>query len=719
MAKKIVIQTEVDNKQSVKSLNQLEEELNQLKEDIKEIPDVTSQAFKETAAAISKAEAKVKDLNKSFEGLDADAKAGEMGRLAGGLGAIGTAAALAFGDNEDVEKFFQTFAQGLAVTNAVKGGIEAYSASVKLLRGSMLAQNIATKAAATAQAAYSAVVGTSTGALKLFRLALIGTGIGAIVVGITALIANFEDLVQWVKDAIKKFDFLRLAVEPLIWAFNQIKAALQELGIIASEAEKQLEKSIEALKKQEQSIGDKYDYEIAKAKAAGKQTFELEQAKRRALIERIKAEALAIKELAILQGEVTDEQKERFAELTQQVKKLSQESTIAVITEEKKKNDARKKASDDWKKEQEVEAKRQADLQKAIEDATIAAIEDGTLRQIEKIHLDYQRKRDAIQGETEKDIELKKLLKEEELRQIAAVEEKAEKERQAKRKEKKEKEVSDLEAENELDLLRLENKINSLYDLEDVKEAERLAYIAEKEATQKSVEEEKAAIALEELALKRDNELISQQEYDLRKEAVEIEHKNRVNEIEKESANQRMEFENKLKDAKIAAAMATVGALTSISNSMTELGIENAGLAKTLAIAQIAIDTGVAIAGAIKAGSGVPFPANIPAIATGVSAVLAGIVSAKKALSAAKIPKGGGGGGFNLPSISGGGSASAPQFNQQTLFSTQDLVGAESEEVGSGAGIRQQQVVKAVVVERDITETQERLSTYEQRAEIG
>jgi len=45
---------------------------------------------------------------------------------------------------------------------------------------------------------YTVAVGESTGALKLFRLALLGTGIGAVIVGITALIANFGALKEMV-----------------------------------------------------------------------------------------------------------------------------------------------------------------------------------------------------------------------------------------------------------------------------------------------------------------------------------------------------------------------------------------------------------------------------------------------------------------------------------------------------------------------------------------
>jgi hypothetical protein len=54
---------------------------------------------------------------------------------------------------------------------------------------------------AAAQRAYALSVGTSTGALKLFRLALVATGIGAAVVALGLLIANFDKLTA----AVKKF----------------------------------------------------------------------------------------------------------------------------------------------------------------------------------------------------------------------------------------------------------------------------------------------------------------------------------------------------------------------------------------------------------------------------------------------------------------------------------------------------------------------------------
>lgn len=62
---------------------------------------------------------------------------------------------------------------------------------------------------------------------------------------------------------------------------------------------------------------------------------------------------------------------------------------------------------------------------------------------------------------------------------------------------------------------------------------------------------------------------------------------------------------------------------------------------KALALAEIAINSGVAVAKAIKSSADVPFPANLAAIGTAVSTVLAGITSATKMVSSAKFADGG------------------------------------------------------------------------------
>lgn len=84
------------------------------------------------------------------------------------------------------------------------------------------------------------------------------------------------------------------------------------------------------------------------------------------------------------------------------------------------------------------------------------------------------------------------------------------------------------------------------------------------------------------------------------------------------------------------------GAASEMFSAMSEHNKTLARAAKVLALAEIAIHTGVAIAAGIKqAQLAGPFPANLAAIATTVAAIMGGITSAIKTVKSAKFASGG------------------------------------------------------------------------------
>ncbi len=121
---------------------------------------------------------------------------------------------------------------------------------------------------------------------------------------------------------------------------------------------------------------------------------------------------------------------------------------------------------------------------------------------------------------------------------------------------------------------------------------------------------------------------------------------------------------------------------------------------KAFALAQIASDTARGISAAIAAGAGVPFPFNLGAIASGIAAVISGGIQAAQVLGeSVEIPSpsditGGSTGG-------GGDGESVPNIEAATFGST----------------LLNQQ--KVVVLESDITETQNNVSVIESQATFG
>jgi hypothetical protein len=137
--------------------------------------------------AIGDTSAQVKALASDTRTLDTFTSA--IQGIAGGFAVAQGAAALFGEESEDVQKAMMKVQAALALVNGATAVANA------LNKDSALMVNLN----AAAQRAYALAVGTSTGAMKAFRLALIATGIGAAVVAIGLLIANFDKLTAAVK----------------------------------------------------------------------------------------------------------------------------------------------------------------------------------------------------------------------------------------------------------------------------------------------------------------------------------------------------------------------------------------------------------------------------------------------------------------------------------------------------------------------------------------
>ncbi len=96
------------------------------------------------------------------------------------------------------------------------------------------------------QKAYTFVMGTSTGAMKAFKLALIGTGIGALVVGVGLLIANFDKVKKAVMSFIPALEIVGDFIGKIVDAVTDFVGITSDATRALDEFEK---KSKEALDK--------------------------------------------------------------------------------------------------------------------------------------------------------------------------------------------------------------------------------------------------------------------------------------------------------------------------------------------------------------------------------------------------------------------------------------------------------------------------------------
>ena len=175
------------------------------------------------------------------------------------------------------------------------------------------------------------------------------------------------------------------------------------------------------------------------------------------------------------------------------------------------------------------------------------------------------------------------------------------------------------------------------------------------------------------------------------------------------AAKEKADAEEKINQAKITSATQTAGALGTIAQAVENQGKAGLVASKVLAGAQIAIDTATAISGAISAANkGLPFPANIAAIATGIASVLANVAKATQLLGSVNV--GGGGGNIPIPSAAAATAAAvAPQVTPVTTNTT-ELGNTEQAEL---------QPIQAFVVETQLTGTQNEVGQIEGQAEFG
>ena len=229
------------------ALQSLEDKLNAAKKRMVEL----AAAGKQNTEEFQRLQVEAGNYKRTIEGVeqsvDSFAKGGSKAftliveasqAVAAGF-AIAQGAAALFGDeNEDLQKAMVQVQGAMALVNGVQ------QINILLTQKSV----ITTEAAAAAQRLYAFTLGQSTIALRLFRTALVATGIGAATVAIGLLVENWSKLVKVVKD------FLGIETK--------------DLNALAENAQRQLELAEargESEKKLQQLLMASYDARIAAA----------------------------------------------------------------------------------------------------------------------------------------------------------------------------------------------------------------------------------------------------------------------------------------------------------------------------------------------------------------------------------------------------------------------------------------------------------------------
>ena len=222
------------------------------------------------------------------------------------------------------------------------------------------------KLSAMWQGVYTTVVGTSTGAMKAFRIALASTGIGLIVIGLGLLIANFNKI----KKAVLAFIPELSAIGDIFTSLVQIVTdfvgvtsdASRELDKLGKQAENTLAKNKFAL----DAYGDTYDqYTKRKIEANNKYAQHVKDINEdETLSEKDKLARLKIlRETA--NREIDKAEQDRIAERNKKAKEAQDKLNEANKAAAEKAKQDKLKADEDAKKA--LEEKIKSDAQKSFE----------------------------------------------------------------------------------------------------------------------------------------------------------------------------------------------------------------------------------------------------------------------------------------------------------------------------------------------------------------
>jgi hypothetical protein len=220
-------------------------------------------------------------------------------------------------------------------------------------------------------------------AFTTLRGAIIATGIGALAIGITLLIANFDK----VKDAVMK---LIPGLSTFTKTIGNIITAVTDFVGITSEAERGLDK----LRSANERFQEDSENRIRVLQAMGGKEREIYQER----VQQTEGELNVLRNALKVKGKLSDEELKRFRELKTQMQVLQ--------IDENKRNDENQKKEKDKK---DAEAKAQND--KATADAKAAA--DKRAADAKQAADEAKRKKDEAEKQRQQELEQRQKLEEE------------------------------------------------------------------------------------------------------------------------------------------------------------------------------------------------------------------------------------------------------------------------------------------------------------------
>ena len=583
MSEKVQIDFTVDGAPAAKTLGELEQKAEQLNEALRGA-ELGSESYKRLNDQLAQTNREVKNLELGFEALDNEQVASEIGSVAGAVGDVTSAMILLGGESETLQQVAANVQMAMGVSMAFKGAIEGVSSAQKLWTNLAKQNIVVMKLQTIAQKVLNAVT-------KAFPIFLIITGITALVGAIIWMTQNIDKvkakLVEWKDNLMWLLPPIWLIIKAYELLFGEIRSEIVETNKARQKAQKAITKDHQQRLKQikdemnaeEEAFNgrqDRFDLDIARMEAEGKNSNALKQAKIQDQLDHEKFVLESInkqidswrtyyEELFVLSGKSREDfiaqmrgQGIDLEALQQEALDLVEQQNDKIFAAETKliafKTDLRKQAS-----KEEIEAAEET-VDRLVE------IRNDFLLRLEAAENEYLDSQLTAQQREENAVRDKYFTLLEEARQFGEDTQLLEEAQQQALFDIREKYRQQEQDAEDAAKLKAEQRQQEALDVAK-KGAQDLANAAEELAKFQS-----------DRAIKRANEKVARGEALTKAEIKQLKRQDKIQ--------------------------------------------------KAFALAQIASDTARGISGAIAAGAGLPFPANLGAIASGIAAVLSGAVQA-------------------------------------------------------------------------------------------
>lgn len=678
-----------DAKKTDGSFVNLRKELKQLTIELQNL-DPASKEFEQVAARAGRIKEQMRGVADAINDADPEKFGGKFQRtaegIAGAFSAVTGAQALFGQQSEEIEKQMLKVQGAIALTQGISAMKELKNDAIDLATSMKNTVVNAFKSLTTAeminaaetgsltllQKGYAIAVGTSTGAMKAFRIALAATGIGLLVVALGFLVEKMMSYMSSTDDATKAQDRLTASTKRFNAERDRMNKKLNDsieyeknyAKAIGASEEKIYEIEKQGFKKREMQRESDYWANLQRIETLKNKKKTALNAENADLVKSINEEITNIRtknnDLIDLKYQLQRDEKLLTAQHNADLKSKQNDANKEALAKQKEAGQKQKEQKIKQNEEQKKLEAENLEFKRKIEDLTVANIDDANTREIMSLKLKHDRELEEMQkqyGKKKEFAELEKqLLIQQETEKTALLDEQK-KAKDEKAKAEIEKANNDAKALLEADIIRAEEDFNL--------------------KQQKRIELENLDFAQQ----MQNTELTNGQ-----RELLKAQHEANLLDIAKESAERQKQLDKELADAKSFLVEQTSNMFGELANSAKQ----GSAIQKAFAVTQLTIDTAKAISSTI-AGATAAAAAGGPAapfllagyIASGVATVTKAMSSAKKILNAP------------MPNVQPP-SMNRPNENTQTT------------QQGTQQSIQAQSTYKVVVVDSDITKMQDK-----------